>query len=246
MDGAVLINGKKCTKPGALTAESSLIEIIPSWKPAPYVSRGGIKLEHALKFFNLDVSNQVCIDLGASTGGFTHCLLQHGASKVYAVDVGYGQLDWRLRQDKRVIVKERFNARNLTPKILYEKEEQPANLAVIDVSFISITKILQPCLSCLNQPNGKIICLIKPQFEAGKSEVKRGGVIHSAEIHLSVLQSIVSFADSIGLSATQTTYSPLKGPAGNIEFLLLLQASKHPTVTLSELQSTVQDAHSKL
>ncbi len=242
MDGAIFVNGQKCTKPGSITASTSIIEITPSWRKARYASRGGLKLERALQVFGVNVSGRVCLDIGASTGGFTDCLLKHGASRVYAVDVGYGQLSWQLRQDSRVIVKERVNARNLTPEILYSTGDPQTVFAVIDVSFISITKVLKPCMQCMNPASSELICLIKPQFEAGRNKVNRGGVVRSAQTHLEVLQLVVSFAQEIGLKCLAATHSPVKGPAGNIEFLVHFSVCDLVAKPV-DLESTVQAAH---
>jgi 23S rRNA (cytidine1920-2'-O)/16S rRNA (cytidine1409-2'-O)-methyltransferase len=257
MSGALLVNGQKCTKPGTPVSANSQLETIPSWKNSPYVSRGGIKLEHALKIFHTNVHDRICLDIGASTGGFTDCLLQHGAAKIYAIDVGYGQIDWKLRQDPRVSVIERINARNLSPQILYRTQDlsSKADLAVIDVSFISITKILKACLLCMEEPNvhpaqtNEIICLIKPQFEADKENVKRGGIVNSASVHLDVLKSVTEFAQTIQLTPTTVTYSPIKGPAGNIEFFLRLQPIQHlqsAAITDADLEEAVNSAHQLL
>jgi 23S rRNA (cytidine1920-2'-O)/16S rRNA (cytidine1409-2'-O)-methyltransferase len=245
MSGAVLVNGQKCIKPGTAVSTDSNVETIPSWKIPPYASRGGVKLEHALKEFQTRVANRICLDIGASTGGFTDCLLQHGAAKIYAVDVGYGQIDWKLRQDQRVKVLERINARHLQPNILYEHGDPKADLAVVDVSFISLTKILKPCKDCLNSSAIEMICLIKPQFEAGKKNVKRGGIVTSPSIHLEVLQSITRYAAEIDLVPTAVTFSPLKGPSGNIEFFLRLQP-EGKSIDDIDLEATVTLAHSTL
>jgi 23S rRNA (cytidine1920-2'-O)/16S rRNA (cytidine1409-2'-O)-methyltransferase len=191
--------------------------------PEKFVSRGGLKLEHALEHFALDVKNLIAIDLGASTGGFTDCLLQHGVEKIYAVDVGQGQLAWKLRRDKRVVVMEKTNARHLKIEQM-PKDFSPADLAVIDCSFISLQKIL-PAAVALLKPNGKIVALIKPQFEAGKTEVDKGrGVISDPAIHERVLGELEKFvAAAIGLSWRGVTESPLLGPAGNKEFLALIE-----------------------
>lgn len=188
-----------------------------------FVSRGGHKLEHALTHFHLDVAGLTTIDLGASTGGFTDCLLQHGAAKVFAVDVGQGQLAWKLRQDQRVVVMEKTNARHLLPEQM-PQPFTPADLAVIDCSFISLQKIL-PAAIALLQPTGKIVALIKPQFEAGKSEVDKGrGVISDPAVHQRVLAELKTFVTAqTGLHWHGVTQSPLTGPAGNIEFLVLIE-----------------------
>jgi 23S rRNA (cytidine1920-2'-O)/16S rRNA (cytidine1409-2'-O)-methyltransferase len=191
--------------------------------PEKYASRGGHKLEHALHHFQLDVAGLTALDLGASTGGFTDCLLQHGAAKVFAVDVGRGQLAWKLRQDRRVVVMEKTNARHLTPA-RFPQPFVPADLAVIDCSFISLQKILPPAIALL-KANGKIIALIKPQFEAGKAEADRGhGVIHDPAVHERVLNELHRFAAAQpGINWRGVVESPLLGPAGNKEFLVLIE-----------------------
>jgi 23S rRNA (cytidine1920-2'-O)/16S rRNA (cytidine1409-2'-O)-methyltransferase len=220
MAGTVRINGQPARKPSdSVKAQDELAVDAPE----RFVSRGGHKLEHGLTHFQIDVSNRIAIDLGASTGGFTDCLLQHGAAKVYAVDVGQGQLAWKLRNDPRVVVMEKTNARQITPAS-FPPPFQPADLVVIDCSFISLRKILPPAIALI-RPSGKIIALIKPQFEAGKAEVDKGeGVITDPMIHQRVLCELEEFAaDLKGISWRGTTESPLLGPAGNKEFLVLLE-----------------------
>ncbi|SMP19537.1 23S rRNA (cytidine1920-2'-O)/16S rRNA (cytidine1409-2'-O)-methyltransferase [Desulfurobacterium pacificum] len=216
MAGKVKVNGQVVDKPGTSVPADSVIEV--KEEDIPYVSRGGLKLETALKEFGVDVSGFVCLDVGASTGGFTDCLLQHGAKKVYAVDVGRGQLDWKLRNDPRVISIERFNARYLTEKEIPEK----VDLVVMDVSFISVTKLL-PVVKQFLKPEGKMIVLIKPQFELTKREVDRGkGVIRDPELHKKAINKVLEFARSIGLYPEKLTLSKPRGPKGNKEFLVLL------------------------
>lgn len=243
IDGGVIVDGRKVTKPGAPVKPESIIEITSNWQKIKYVSRGGLKLEKALQQFGIDVTGRICLDLGASTGGFTDCLLQNGAHKVYAIDVGYGQLSWALRQDSRVVVKERTNVRHLQAEALYPEGEPQATLAVADLSFISITKVLPSCAALL-QPPGELVALIKPQFEAGKALVGRGGVIRSPEVHLQVLQDTTEAASRAGFSLIDLTYSPVKGPAGNIEFLAYWTLAAHsPQV---DLAIVVQKAHAEL
>jgi len=220
MAGQVKINGQAAHKPSELVVQGDEIALVAEER---YVSRGGLKLEHGLKHFGLDVRDQVAIDLGASTGGFTDCLLQHGAAKVYAVDVGRGQLAWRLRKDPRVIVMERVNARTLTPAS-FPAPFVAADLVVIDCSFISLRKIIPTSIALLRS-SGKILALIKPQFEAGKAEADKGaGVIRDPEIHERVLGELAQFAAGLpGLRWVGTTPSPVLGPAGNREFLALLE-----------------------
>jgi 23S rRNA (cytidine1920-2'-O)/16S rRNA (cytidine1409-2'-O)-methyltransferase len=213
LSGSVLVDGKKVEKAGAQVKQDA--EIVLLGPTAPYVSRGGIKLEAALDAFHLDVTGNVVIDVGASTGGFTDCLLQRGAARVYAVDVGYGQLAWRLRQDSRVIVLERRNIRTLPP----EEIPEPADLATIDVSFISLEKVIPAVVSFL-KPQGEIVALVKPQFEVGKGEVGRGGIVRSPEKHQRVLDRIQNQAAAWGLRVGGSIPSPILGQKGNVEFLV--------------------------
>jgi 23S rRNA (cytidine1920-2'-O)/16S rRNA (cytidine1409-2'-O)-methyltransferase len=220
MAGQVLVNGQVARKPSDTTKPDDRLELKAAEK---FVSRGGYKLEHALEHFHLDVNGQLAIDLGASTGGFTDCLLQRGAVRVYAVDVGQGQLAWKLRQDPRVVVMEQTNARELTPQN-FPGEFQRADIVVIDCSFISLRKIILPAVALL-KPFGKLVALIKPQFEAGKAEADKGaGVIRSSEIHDRVIGELQDFiAKQPELAWRGTTESPLRGPAGNKEFLALIE-----------------------
>jgi 23S rRNA (cytidine1920-2'-O)/16S rRNA (cytidine1409-2'-O)-methyltransferase len=220
MAGQVLVNGQPAHKPSDTVATNDELTLTAFEK---FVSRGGRKLEHALQHFQLDVTGQTAVDLGASTGGFTDCLLQAGAGKVFAVDVGHGQLAWKLRQDNRVVVMEKTNARHLTPEQM-PPSFTPVNLAVIDCSFISLRKILPPAVALLRAA-GKIVALIKPQFEAGKAEVDKGaGVITDAAIHERVLQELQGFVGKQPqLRWCGVTESPLLGPAGNKEFLVLIE-----------------------
>lgn len=214
MSGQVYVNGQKADKPGiSYDADTAVIEV--RGQTCPYVSRGGLKLEKALRDFGVKPEGYVCSDSGASTGGFTDCLLQQGARKVFAIDVGYGQLDWKIRSDERVVVMERTNIRYVTPEDLGE----PLDLSVIDVSFISL-KIVLPAIKQLLKPGqGQVLCLIKPQFEAGKEKVGKKGVVREPETHKEVLDSFVSLADELGFTILGLTFSPVKGPEGNIEFL---------------------------
>ena len=222
MAGQAMINGRLARKPSdPVKAEDQLTLAAPE----KFVSRGGLKLEHALNHFHLNVAGQAAIDIGASTGGFTDCLLQRGASKVYAVDVGQGQLAWKLRRDARVVVMEKTNARALTPA-QFPPPFVPPDLAVIDCSFISLRKILPPAVALL-RPSAKIVALIKPQFEAGKAEADRGaGVIRDPAIHQRVLSELNQFVSARGnLRWLGVTESPVLGPAGNKEFLVLIECS---------------------
>jgi 23S rRNA (cytidine1920-2'-O)/16S rRNA (cytidine1409-2'-O)-methyltransferase len=213
MAGEVRVEGKAAIKPGTLVAEEAVITLL---KPPPFVSRGGIKLDHALDRFRLDVSSKVAADIGASTGGFTDCLLQRGASRVYALDVGYGQLDYRLRKDKRVVVMERVNARY--PISLPEK----VDLATIDLSFISVEKVI-PSVARLLKDDGYLLVLLKPQFEARREEVGKGGVIKKPLVHARVIGRFVSWAVKNGFRVGGLVASPILGAEGNMEFFVLLR-----------------------
>ena len=212
MAGEVYVNGQKADKSGMEVDITPNIEVRGS--ACPYVSRGGLKLEKALKNFGVDPTGYVCSDSGASTGGFTDCLLQQGASKVFAIDVGYGQLAWKIRNDPRVVVMERTNIRYVTLEDLGE----PLDLSVIDVSFISLGLVL-PVVKTLLKPTGQVLCLIKPQFEAGKDKVGKKGVVRDPAVHEEVLQNFISLAKSLDFTIRNLTFSPVKGPEGNIEFL---------------------------
>ena len=213
MSGNVYVNGQKADKPGMSFEETVDIEVRGA--TCPYVSRGGLKLEKALRDFGVDVTGFVCSDSGASTGGFTDCLLQQGASKVFAIDVGYGQLDWKIRSDPRVVVMERTNVRYVTPEQLGE----PLDLSVIDVSFISLNIVLPVIKTFLKPESGQVLCLIKPQFEAGKEKVGKKGVVREPATHKEVLDNFVALADALEFKILGLTFSPVKGPEGNIEFL---------------------------
>ena len=212
MSGQVYVNGQKADKPGISYEETVQLEV--RGDVCPYVSRGGWKLEKALRDFGVDPTGFVCSDSGASTGGFTDCLLQQGAKKVFAIDVGYGQLDWKIRSDERVVVMERTNIRYVTPEDLGE----PLDLSVIDVSFISLSIVL-PTIKNLLKSTGRVLCLIKPQFEAGREKVGKKGVVRDPATHKEVLDNFVALADSLGFTIRGLTFSPVKGPEGNIEFL---------------------------
>ena len=214
MAGEVYVNEQKADKAGLEINidDEPVIEVRGS--ACPYVSRGGLKLEKALKNFGVDPTGYVCSDSGASTGGFTDCLLQQGASKVFAIDVGYGQLAWKIRNDPRVVVMERTNIRYVTLEDLGE----PLDLSVIDVSFISLGLVL-PVVKTLLKPTGQVLCLIKPQFEAGKDKVGKKGVVRDPAVHEEVLQNFISLAKSLDFTIRNLTFSPVKGPEGNIEFL---------------------------
>ena len=238
MAGEVYVNGQKADKSGMEVDITSNVEVRGS--ACPYVSRGGLKLEKALRNFGVDPTGYVCSDSGASTGGFTDCLLQQGASKVFAIDVGYGQLAWKIRNDPRVVVMERTNIRYVTPEDL----GQPLDLSVIDVSFISLSLVL-PVVKTLLKPTGQVLCLIKPQFEAGKDKVGKKGVVRDAAVHEEVLQNFIALAKSLGFTIRNLTFSPVKGPEGNIEFLahLSLQPGEDSYTAPGDL---VTQAHAAL
>jgi 23S rRNA (cytidine1920-2'-O)/16S rRNA (cytidine1409-2'-O)-methyltransferase len=212
LSGEVYVNDQKVDKAGTEFEPDVSIEVRGS--TCPYVSRGGWKLEKALRDFGIDPTGYVCSDSGASTGGFTDCLLQQGAAKVFAIDVGYGQLAWKIRSDPRVVTMERTNIRYVTPEELGE----PLDLSVVDVSFISL-KLVLPVIQKLLKPTGQIVCLIKPQFEAGKEKVGKKGVVRDPAVHEEVLNSFLLLAQELNLTVRNLTFSPVKGPEGNIEFL---------------------------
>ena len=238
MSGLVYVEGQKADKSGTSYEESVQIEVRSG--SCPYVSRGGLKLEKALRDFGVDPTGFVCSDSGASTGGFTDCLLQQGAKKVFAIDVGYGQLDWKIRSDPRVVVMERTNVRYVTPEQLGE----PLDLSVIDVSFISL-KIVLPVIKTFLKPDGQVLCLIKPQFEAGKEKVGKKGVVRDPETHKEVLDNFVLLAKSLDFAILGLTFSPVKGPEGNIEFLAHLTRREADGI-LADTAQIVADAHAVL
>ncbi len=238
MSGNVYVNGQKADKPGISYEETVEIEV--KGAVCPYVSRGGLKLEKALWDFGVKPEGYVCSDSGASTGGFTDCLLQQGAKKVFAIDVGYGQLDWKIRSDDRVVVMERTNIRYVTPEQLGE----PLDLSVIDVSFIGL-EIVLPTIKTLLKPNGQVLCLIKPQFEAGKENVGKKGVVRDPKIHKMVLDNFVALANTLQFKILGLTFSPVKGPEGNIEFLGHLTLDEVEGITPDTAQ-VVADAHKTL
>ena len=219
MSGIVYVNGQKEDKAGTTFEETAPIEVRGS--TLKYVSRGGLKLEKAMDRFGVRLDGRICMDVGASTGGFTDCMLQNGAVKVYSVDVGHGQLAWKLRNDERVVCMEKTNIRYVTPEDIAD----PIGFASIDVSFISLTKVLGP-VKALLEDNGQIVCLNKPQFEAGREKVGKKGVVREPAVHLEVIDMVIDYALSIGFEALNLEFSPIKGPEGNIEYLLYLQ--KHP------------------
>ena len=216
MSGIVYVNGQKEDKAGTSFEETVQIEV--RGNTLKYVSRGGLKLEKAMSRFGVQLAGKVCMDVGASTGGFTDCMLQNGAVKVYAVDVGHGQLAWKLRNDDRVICMEKTNIRYVTPEDIGDRIE----FSSIDVSFISLTKVLGPVKQLLTD-NGQVVCLIKPQFEAGREKVGKKGVVREKSVHLEVIEMVSDYARSIGFGILGLEFSPIKGPEGNIEYLLYLQ-----------------------
>lgn len=235
MAGQVFVNGQRSDKPGTPVPEDAKIEI--HGETMPFVSRGGYKLDKALKVFPVDPAGSHCIDCGASTGGFTDVLLQHGASLVYAVDVGYGQLAWKLREDNRVVCMERTNVRYISG----EQIPELLDIAVMDVSFISI-KLILPALKGILKPDADIICLIKPQFEAGKDKVGKKGVVRDIGVHREVVHDILDFCRENQLSCQGLDYSPIRGPEGNIEFLLWLKNSDHNALE-PDVDAVVDAAH---
>lgn len=229
MSGNVYVNGQKEDKAGTFFDEARIsLEVRES--ALRYVSRGGLKLEKAMDIWKFSLEDKVCMDIGASTGGFTDCMLQKGASKVYAVDVGHGQLAWKLRNDIRVVCMEQTNFRYMVPEDIGE----PLDFASVDVSFISLTKILIPARNLL-KTGGEMVCLIKPQFEAGREKVGKKGVVRDPEVHEEVIRKIVDFAGLIGFAALHLDYSPVRGPEGNIEYLLHLRKEEEPSEALREL-----------
>ena len=239
MAGLVYVNGQKADKPGVSYEETVQIEV--RGQTCPYVSRGGLKLEKALRDFGVKPEGYVCSDSGASTGGFTDCLLQQGASKVFAIDVGYGQLDWKIRSDPRVVVMERTNIRYVTPEDLGE----PLDLSVIDVSFIGLEIVLPTIKTLLKPEMGQVLCLIKPQFEAGKENVGKKGVVRDAKIHQMVLDNFVTLANGLGFTILGLTFSPVKGPEGNIEFLAHLTLEEREGI-MPDTAAIVAQAHDTL
>lgn len=242
MSGIVYVNGQKEDKAGTSFEETVPIEVRGS--TLKYVSRGGLKLEKAMTHFGVELEGKVCMDVGSSTGGFTDCMLQNGAVKVYSVDVGHGQLAWKLRNDPRVVCMEKTNIRYVTPEDIGE----PAAFASIDVSFISLTKVLGPVKQLLTE-DGEIVCLIKPQFEASREKVGKKGVVREKSTHLEVIQMVISYAVELGFEIKNLEFSPIKGPEGNIEYLLYLKNHRdgerfeeipvHPEAVVEEAHGTL-------
>ncbi len=245
MEGIVYVNGQKEDKAGTMFADTSLIEV--RGRTLPYVSRGGLKLEKAVSCFSLDLKGLVCMDVGASTGGFTDCMLQNGAARVYAIDVGHGQLDWKLRTDPRVISMEKTNVRYMTPEDLPEK----CDFCSADVSFISLTMVLGPVKELL-VPGAQLVCLVKPQFEAGREKVGRKGVVRDPSVHEEVIEKVIHCAEDLGYTILGLDYSPVRGPEGNIEYLLHLRSTGDEADSSGSsdfddmIRTVVSNAHSQL
>lgn len=240
MAGNVFVNNNREDKAGSTFPDDCNIEI--HGKTLQYVSRGGLKLEKAMKHFGITLDGKICMDIGASTGGFTDCMLQNNASKVYAVDVGYGQFAWKLRQDERVVCMEKTNIRYVTPDDIADR----LDFASVDVSFISLTKVLIPARELLTD-QGQMVCLIKPQFEAGKEKVGKKGVVRDRKVHEEVCHKIIDFALENGFSVLNLEYSPIKGPEGNIEYLVYIEKSDNPQKEASvEVDTVVSAAHGEL
>ncbi len=241
MAGDVKVDGKIITKAGFLTElkENTILEI----KSMQFVSRGGFKLDKAIKEFNIDLKDKICLDAGASTGGFTDCMLQNGAKKVYSVDVGYGQIAWKLRTDNRVKIIEKVNIKNCSVSDIYDKNEQKAQFVSMDLSFISIIKVLPNILN-LAEKDFETVSLIKPQFEAGKEQVGKNGIVREKEIHIEVINNIIDYCKSVNLYPKGLTYSPVKGAKGNIEYLIYLSTKEQQSGILT--QDVVNAAHKTL
>ena len=240
MSGNVFVNGQREDKAGTTFEDDAIIEI--KGHTLKYVSRGGLKLEKAIDVFGVDVDGLICMDVGSSTGGFTDCMLQNGAAKVYSIDVGRGQLDWKLRQDERVVCMEKTNIRYVTPEDIADKIQ----FSSIDVSFISLTKVLLPVRELLID-DGKVVCLIKPQFEAGREKVGKKGVVRDRKVHVEVIEKVMDYAAGIGFGILNLDFSPVKGPEGNIEYLIYLQKNKAGLVNDGiDPQKTVDEAYSIL
>lgn len=241
MAGKIFVNGHRVDKAGEKVDITS--EIIFKGNEIPYVSRGGLKLEKAMKEFDISLEDAVCMDIGASTGGFTDCMLQNGARKVFSVDVGYGQFAWKLRTDERVVCMERTNIRYVTPEDIGER----LDFASIDVSFISLKKIMPATVNLLKD-TGKVVALIKPQFEAGKEKVGKKGVVRDINVHREVVTDIVEYLLKENLNVLSVSYSPIKGPEGNIEYLVYFTKDKgmQSTFTIENIEDTIQESHSNL
>ena len=241
MEGKIFVDGIRVDKVGTKINVDS--DIIFKGNPIPYVSRGGLKLEKAIKEFELALEGKVCIDIGASTGGFTDCMLQNGAKKVFAIDVGYGQFAWKLRTDERVVCMERTNIRYVT----LEDTKEPADFASIDVSFISLKTIMPATLNLLKD-NGEVVALIKPQFEAGRGKVGKKGVVRDINVHKEVVQNIVDFLIENNLKIINLSYSPIKGPEGNIEYLVYFtkDINRESNFELEDREKVINESHNLL
>lgn len=239
MSGVVFVDGQREDKAGSSFDENVPIEV--KGNTLKYVSRGGLKLEKAMTSFDVELSGKICMDVGSSTGGFTDCMLQNGAVKVYAVDVGNGQLDWKLRQDERVVCMEKTNIRYVTP----DQIEDRIDFSSIDVSFISLTKVLLPVKELLID-TGEIVCLIKPQFEAGREKVGKKGVVRDINVHREVIRKVIDYAEEIGFTVCNLDFSPIKGPEGNIEYLLHLSKDSEHVVSEFDVDDVCEASHSEL
>lgn len=239
MAGIVFVDGQRSDKAGNMVKEDA--EIVVKGNDCPYVSRGGLKLEKSMGVFDLHLTDAVCMDIGASTGGFTDCMLQNGASKVYAIDVGYGQLDWKLRTDARVVNMEKCNVRYLDTDLIAE----PIDFISIDVSFISL-KLIFPVAAKVLAAGGEIVCLVKPQFEAGREQVGKKGIVRDRRVHEEVIENVIGYAAENGLYAHGLTFSPVTGAKGNIEYLLHLSKSSELCYNVSCIQEVVEDSHKEL
>ncbi len=240
MEGNVFVNNNREDKAGSMFKDDCQIEVRGA--TLKYVSRGGLKLEKAMHQFAITLEDKVCMDIGASTGGFTDCMLQNGAKKVYAVDVGYGQFAWKLRQDERVVCMEKTNIRYVTPEDIADV----LDFASVDVSFISLTKVLGPAKELLAE-GGEMVCLIKPQFEAGREKVGKKGVVRDKAVHKEVIETVIAFAMEIGFSIKNLEYSPIKGPEGNIEYLVHIKKTGEGIMEEAvNIDKTVEAAHSDL
>ena len=240
MSGVVFVDGQREDKPGS-TFDPEKVHLEVRGHSLKYVSRGGLKLEKAMDHFGIDLTGSVCMDVGSSTGGFTDCMLQNGAVKVYSVDVGHGQLDWKLRNDERVVCMEKTNIRYVTPEDI---EEKP-NFVSIDVSFISLTKVLLPVRELMTE-DGELVCLIKPQFEAGRDKVGKKGVVRDRKVHREVIELVMEYAASIGFRLLHLDYSPIKGPEGNIEYLLHMTKRQDQESYILDSQAVVEASHKEL
>ncbi|MCI9137741.1 MAG: TlyA family RNA methyltransferase [Lachnospiraceae bacterium] len=239
MEGNIFVAGQREDKAGTFFDDKAEIEV--RGNTLKYVSRGGLKLEKAMKSFGISLTDKICMDIGASTGGFTDCMLQNGAEKVYAVDVGYGQFAWKLRQDSRVVCMEKTNIRYVTPEDIADV----LDFASVDVSFISLTKVL-PAAKELLREQGEIVCLIKPQFEAGREKVGKKGVVRDPKVHQEVIDKVVDFSGSIGFAIRHLDFSPIKGPEGNIEYLIHIQKSTESQEEPVDTAAVVAKAHETL